>query len=68
MSLPPRDSVAPADLLAYALIEWQRCEYLHCPTCGEVGLVGFSRHRAVAYACQKCGPISPPPPATITVK
>lgn len=60
MSLPPRESVAPADLMAYALIDWQRSEYVRCPMCGDHGLVGYSAHKPVAYACQKCGPITGP--------
>ena len=58
MSLPPRDSVAPADLMAYALIEWRPSQLLRCPTCHAAGLAGYSAHRLVALACQKCGPIA----------
>ena len=42
MSLPDRDSVAPAELLAYALIDWQRSQLVRCPTCGGPGLVADS--------------------------
>jgi len=60
MSLPPRNSVAPADLMAYALIDWQPSNLVRCPTCHAAGLAGFSAHKLVALACQKCGPIALP--------
>lgn len=56
-NLPPRESVVPADLMAYALIDWARSEYVRCPMCGEAGLVGYLDHRPVSYVCQKCGPL-----------
>jgi hypothetical protein len=60
MSLPDRNSVAPADLMAYALIDWQPSQLVRCPTCHESGLAGYSAHKLVALACQKCGPIALP--------
>ena len=43
MSLPDRNSVAPADLMAYALIEWQPSQLVRCPTCKESCLAGYAR-------------------------
>ncbi len=52
MSLPPRESVHPSDLMAYALIDWQPSQLVRCPTCKESGLAGYSAHKLVALACQ----------------
>jgi hypothetical protein len=60
MNLPPRESVAPADVMAYALIDWQPSNLVRCPKCHAAGLAGFSARNLVALACQKCGPIALP--------
>jgi hypothetical protein len=60
MSLPDRNSVAPADLMDYALIDWQPSLLVRCPTFPAAGMAGYSAHKLVALACQKCGPIALP--------
>ena len=55
MSLPPRASIDPRDVIKWASIEWARVEGINCPTCAQPALIGFLGREAVAYACQRCG-------------
>ena len=62
MTLPDPHSVRPEDVALRAVTVWGQTNLVICPTCRGAGMVAYIDHRPVAYACQKCGPISPPAP------
>ena len=61
MTLPPQASIDPKDVIVRASVTWGHTRLVVCPACLKPALVGWLDAKPVAYACHKCGPITPAP-------
>lgn len=69
VSLPPPDSIYPADIAKRAAVEWRHTRNAACPGCRGPMLAGWLDRELVGLVCHRCGPpkaapalaLAPPP-------